>query len=291
MINQQNPLKVLPIISQKGGKRKKQRGGSIASLCGNYRTPDELKYSPDEYMIVPQMSTNSNINKTSAELAETFAKSKMDSLNDWKTRKGGRRQRTRRGGMNSPKKKSPKKKSPKKKSPKRKKKHTAKKANRMPCSPKTSPKTKRRGKWSPIMCKKTFTGGKRRTRKKRGGFDPPLANRVIRKKLKNHRGALLNLKAVIEKLSSTFVEGINNNQRDIQRIMPAINRHEEAIRLLERLITSLNDKAGEVSRDNVATRLWRMPGGGRTRKKRGGVIPKLTSGEMMQNSMLIYGKK
>ena len=237
------------------------------------------------------MSTNSNINKTSAELAETFAKSKMDSLNDWKTRKGGRRQRTRRGGMNSPKKKSPKKKSPKKKSPKRKKKHTAKKANRMPCSPKTSPKTKRRGKWSPIMCKKTFTGGKRRTRKKRGGFDPPLANRVIRKKLKNHRGALLNLKAVIEKLSSTFVEGINNNQRDIQRIMPAINRHEEAIRLLERLITSLNDKAGEVSRDNVATRLWRMPGGGRTRKKRGGVIPKLTSGEMMQNSMLIYGKK
>ena len=122
MINQQNPLKILPITSHKGGKRKKQRGGSIASLCGNYRTPDELKYSPGEYMIVPQMSTNSNINKTSAELAETFAKSKMNSVNDWKTRKGGRRRKTRRGGMNPPKKKSPKKKTPKKKSPKRKKK-------------------------------------------------------------------------------------------------------------------------------------------------------------------------
>jgi hypothetical protein len=109
---------------------------------------------------------------------------------------------------------------------------------------------------------------RRKTRRKRGGFDPPLANRVIRKKLENHRGALLNLKAVIEKLSSTFVEGINNNQRDIQRIVPAINRHEEAIRLLERLITSLNDKAGEVSRDNVATRLWRMPGGARRRRQR-----------------------
>ena len=53
---------------------------------------------------------------------------------------------------------------PKKKKTQKKKAHTAKKANRMPSK-------KKRGKWSPILCKKTFTGGKRtrrRTRRRRG---------------------------------------------------------------------------------------------------------------------------
>jgi len=101
----------------------------------------------------------------------------------------------------------------------------------------------------------------------------PLANRVIRAKLENHRDALLDLKKAINKLLPI----ISGNRRDIVSIVPAINRHERAITLLQRLITTLNDDAAELSRDNVGQRLWRLPGGTRrgrlkrrrkTRKKR-----------------------
>ena len=74
----------------------------------------------------------------------------------------------------------------------------------MPCSP----KTKKRGKWSPIMCKKTFSGGKRRTRRKHGGFDPPLANRVIRKKLKNNTNIYVLPQKSGKSVSSNFCVNI-----------------------------------------------------------------------------------
>ena len=77
---------------QRGGK-KPSYGlpgiGAESSLCGNYQTPDEAKFTPDKYITVPQIPGGSkgvfNANDISVNLAKTLTQAKANSEGDYST--------------------------------------------------------------------------------------------------------------------------------------------------------------------------------------------------------------
>lgn len=81
-------------------RRRRQRGGvrpdygkpgigSEDSLCGAYQTPDEVQFTPDKYIVVPQPPGGSggalDANDTVINLAKTFTQAKANSEGDWST--------------------------------------------------------------------------------------------------------------------------------------------------------------------------------------------------------------
>lgn len=83
-------------------RRRRQRGGqkpsyglpgigNESSLCGNYQTPDEAKFTPDKYITVPQIPGGSkgifNANSISVNLAKTLTQAKANSEGDYSTAK------------------------------------------------------------------------------------------------------------------------------------------------------------------------------------------------------------
>jgi hypothetical protein len=106
-------------------RRKRQRGGqkgkygkpgigSEDSLCGSFQTPEEMKFTPDKYIVVPQPSGSTggalSTNETTMSLAKVLTQARANSegdfgvvdsvfqddredIGDAKIPKGGRRRR------------------------------------------------------------------------------------------------------------------------------------------------------------------------------------------------------
>jgi hypothetical protein len=88
-------------INQRGGQSKtepqqwtgsnygKPGIGSESSICGPYQTPDELRYTPDKYIVVPQPAGGVDgalsANDTTINLAKTFTQAKANSEGDYST--------------------------------------------------------------------------------------------------------------------------------------------------------------------------------------------------------------
>jgi len=79
-------------------RRKRQRGGapyqkpgigSEDSICGSFQTPEERKYTPDKWIVVPQPPGGSggmlDANQTAIKMAQTFVQAKANSEGDWST--------------------------------------------------------------------------------------------------------------------------------------------------------------------------------------------------------------
>ena len=91
---------LLNLYMSGGKRRRRQRGGvrpdygkpgigSEDSLCGAYQTPDEVQFTPDKYIVVPQPPGGSggalDANDTVINLAKTFTQAKANSEGDWST--------------------------------------------------------------------------------------------------------------------------------------------------------------------------------------------------------------
>jgi len=62
-----------------GHRQRRQRGGAVTSLCGNYRTPDE----PTGGITVPQPSGGDGaVNKMNVQMAKTLTQARANAKND-----------------------------------------------------------------------------------------------------------------------------------------------------------------------------------------------------------------